>query len=86
MVLRVVRNDESRVRFSLGPKFCLRIQTFPDNFIFHYRDVADGYKMIGNAVPVQFAYNIAKKIYNDLSRLDKKHQTENPTKRENVFA
>ena len=25
--------------------------------------------MIGNAVPVQFAYNIAKKIFSDLSKV-----------------
>ena len=52
----------------LSVRECARIQTFPDSFIFHYRDVADGYKMIGNAVPVQFAYNIAKKIFSDLSK------------------
>jgi DNA (cytosine-5)-methyltransferase 1 len=53
----------------LSVRECARIQTFPDDFIFHYKDVADGYKMIGNAVPVQFAYNIAKKIYYDLSKI-----------------
>ncbi len=50
----------------LSVRECARIQTFPDAFIFKYRDVADGYKMIGNAVPVQFAYNIAKKILSNL--------------------
>lgn len=50
----------------LSIRECARIQTFPDSFIFYYRDVADGYKMIGNAVPVNFAYNIAKKIHQDL--------------------
>ena len=53
----------------LSVRECARIQTFPDNFIFHYRDVADGYKMIGNAVPVNFSYNIAKKIFSDLSKI-----------------
>jgi DNA (cytosine-5)-methyltransferase 1 len=53
----------------LSVRECARIQTFPDDFIFKYRDVADGYKMIGNAVPVQFAYNIAKKIFSDLSKV-----------------
>ncbi|HET9174616.1 MAG TPA: DNA cytosine methyltransferase [Candidatus Saccharimonadales bacterium] len=43
-----------------------RIQTFPDDFEFVYNDVADGYKMIGNAVPVKFAEEIAKKIKHDL--------------------
>ena len=52
----------------LSVRECARIQTFPDNFIFKYRDVADGYKMIGNAVPVNFAYHIAKKIFADLSK------------------
>lgn len=52
----------------LSVRECARIQTFPDSFVFKYRDVADGYKMIGNAVPVNFAYNIAKKIFSDLSK------------------
>ncbi len=53
----------------LSVRECARIQTFPDTFIFKYKDVADGYKMIGNAVPVQFAYNIARKIFSDLSKI-----------------
>lgn len=53
----------------LSVRECARIQTFPDNFIFKYRDVADGYKMIGNAVPVNFAYHLAKKIYKDLKSI-----------------
>lgn len=55
----------------LSIRECARIQTFPDTFIFHYRDVADGYKMIGNAVPVQFAYHIARKISSDLQKIQK---------------
>jgi len=50
----------------LSVRECARIQTFPDDFIFKYRDVADGYKMIGNAVPVNFAKHIAQKIMRDL--------------------
>jgi DNA (cytosine-5)-methyltransferase 1 len=46
----------------LSVRECARIQTFPDNFIFYYNSVADGYKMIGNAVPVKLAEAIAKKI------------------------
>ncbi len=45
---------------------CARIQTFPDDFIFKYENVSDGYKMVGNAVPVNFAYHLAKKIMADL--------------------
>lgn len=39
-----------------------RIQTFPDDFKFIYKDVNIGYKMVGNAVPVNLAYHIAKEI------------------------
>ena len=46
----------------LSVRECARIQTFPDNFIFKYKHIADGYKMVGNAVPINFAYHIAKKI------------------------
>ncbi len=50
----------------LSVRECARIQTFPDNFVFKYTDVADGYKMVGNAVPVNLAYAIAKQISSDL--------------------
>jgi DNA (cytosine-5)-methyltransferase 1 len=43
-----------------------RIQTFPDDFEFVYENVADGYKMVGNAVAVNFAKAIADKIHKDL--------------------
>lgn len=43
----------------LSVRECARIQTFPDDFRFCYRDVSDGYKMIGNAVPVELAYRVA---------------------------
>ena len=51
----------------LSVRECARIQTFPDNFIFYYRNIADGYKMIGNAVPVKLAEAIATKIKSDLA-------------------
>lgn len=50
----------------LSVRECARIQTFPDRFIFKYNDVADGYKMIGNAVPVNMAEIIAAKIFTDI--------------------
>ena len=43
-----------------------RIQTFPDDFIFHYKNVLDGYKMIGNAVPVEFGRRLAMQIATDI--------------------
>ncbi|TXB62079.1 DNA cytosine methyltransferase [Phaeodactylibacter luteus] len=42
-----------------------RIQTFPDDFIFYYKNLAAAYKMIGNAVPVRLAQVIASKIMAD---------------------
>lgn len=39
-----------------------RIQGFPDDFQFLYKDTNNGYKMIGNAVPVNLAYEIAVAI------------------------
>lgn len=36
-----------------------RVQGFPDNFKFVYNNTNDAYKMIGNAVPVNLAYEIA---------------------------
>ena len=39
-----------------------RIQGFPDDFQFVYSNVNDAYKMIGNAVPVNLAYEVAKAI------------------------
>lgn len=39
-----------------------RVQGFPDDFKFIYKDTNDAYKMIGNAVPVNLAYEIAVAI------------------------
>jgi DNA (cytosine-5)-methyltransferase 1 len=39
-----------------------RIQTFPDDFVFKYNNINNGYKMIGNAVPVNLAYVVAQSI------------------------
>lgn len=47
---------------------CARIQGFPDNFKFIYTDVDYGYKMIGNAVPINLAYIIACSIKDALNR------------------
>lgn len=39
-----------------------RLQGFPDDFKFIYNNVNYGYKMIGNAVPINLAYCIAEQI------------------------
>lgn len=44
-----------------------RVQGFPDNFKFVYTDVDYGYKMIGNAVPVNLAYYVALQIKKHLN-------------------
>lgn len=67
---RMVKVGEDRWEFEgASPKYrrlsvreCARIQTFPDSFIFYYGKVADGYKMVGNAVPVRLAEALAKQI------------------------
>lgn len=51
----------------LSVRECARIQTFPDTFEFIYTDVADAYKMIGNAVPVNLAFAVAKTIATDFA-------------------
>jgi len=61
----------------LSVRECARIQTFPDNFVFHYNSVVAGYKMIGNAVPVRLGQIVAKKIYEDLNNLKIKETTNN---------
>ncbi len=50
----------------LSVRECTRIQTFPDNFIFYYKNIVAAYKMIGNAVPVNFSYAISQAIKKDL--------------------
>ena len=44
-----------------------RIQGFPDDFKFLYNETNNAYKMIGNAVPVNLAYEIAVGIRKALS-------------------
>lgn len=50
----------------LSVRECARIQTFPDDIIFYYDKVSAGYKMIGNAVPVNLAYILANSIKEQL--------------------
>jgi len=54
----------------LSVRECARIQTFPDDFLFDYLNIADGYKMIGNAVPVKMAKILGEKIYADMADKD----------------
>ena len=59
---RIFVPDKEKLYRRLSVRECARIQTFPDDFIFYYEDISDGYKMVGNAVPVMLAYHVANSI------------------------
>ncbi len=59
---RVFVSGKEHLYRRLSVRECARIQTFPDDFIFYYKNIAAGYKMIGNAVPVNLAYFLANSI------------------------
>ena len=46
----------------LSIRECARIQSFPDDFIFYYNNLMAGYKMVGNAVPCNLAFCLARAI------------------------
>ncbi len=58
---RFVEGKESLYR-RMTIREVARVQGFPDDFQFIYQDADDAYKMIGNAVPVNLAYEIALQI------------------------
>ena len=60
--IRVFVPGEEHLYRRLSVRECARIQTFPNDFIFYYKKVAAGYKMIGNAVPVNLAKFLANSI------------------------
>ena len=65
---KMVKVDKNDCRFVVGKEYLYRrmtirevarVQGFPDDFKFIYNNTNDAYKMIGNAVPVNLAYEIA---------------------------
>ena len=73
---KMVKFDTNDCRFKEGYEHLYRrmtireiarIQGFPDTFKFKYKNTNDAYKMIGNAVPVNLAYEIAVAIKQSLS-------------------
>jgi len=59
----------------LSVRECARIQSFPDDHIFYYKNLTAGYKMVGNAVPPYLGYYLAKEIKKYLAQnLSKKIQ------------
>ncbi|GAA9381017.1 hypothetical protein HpHA271_08230 [Helicobacter pylori] len=59
---RFIENYQHLYR-RLSVRECARIQGFDDDFYFVYENLNDAYKMIGNAVPVSLAKEIAVSIY-----------------------
>lgn len=66
---RIFEPGKENLYRRLSVRECARIQTFPDEFVFYYNDVATAYKMIGNAVPVNLAKAVAEQIKNSLEGL-----------------
>lgn len=64
---RIFVHGKENLYRRLSVRECARIQTFPDNFLFKYDNIANGYKMVGNAVPVEFAKQLGNIIYKDIS-------------------
>lgn len=59
---RIFKKGSEDLYRRLSVRECARVQTFPDDFRFIYNNILDGYKMVGNAVPVNLAYEMAKQI------------------------
>ena len=63
-----------------------RVQGFPDDFKFIYTDTDNAYKMIGNAVPVNLAYEIACGIKQALEEVENNKVTNFEKKQEYAYA
>lgn len=75
---KMIKCDTNDYRFASGKEHLYRrmtirevarIQGFPDDFQFIYQNTNDAYKMIGNAVPVNLAFEIACAIKQALEGL-----------------
>lgn len=75
---KMIKVDENNCKFVEGKEYLYRrmtireiarIQGFPDSFKFIYQNTNDAYKMIGNAVPVNLAYEIACAIKSALEEV-----------------
>lgn len=73
--VRIFEPGSEHLYRRLTVRECARIQTFPDSHEFVYGNVVNGYKMVGNAVPVEFARRIARVIADDLGRARRTHKT-----------
>lgn len=78
--IRVFVPGKEHLYRRLSVRECARIQTFPDDFIFHYDNISAGYKMIGNAVPVNLAHFLAESIKAQLSENEARNQVKTQLK------
>lgn len=76
--IREFRKGQEHLYRRLSVRECARVQTFPDTFVFDYKYIVAGYKMIGNAVPVKMAEILAngilKQIKNALPIIDENYK------------
>ncbi|HAP94594.1 DNA cytosine methyltransferase [Epilithonimonas hominis] len=72
--IRVFVPGQEHLYRRLSVRECARIQTFPDDFIFHYDNISAGYKMIGNAVPINLAHFLANTIKQQILRNEIQNQ------------
>ena len=66
--LKIFDKDKIKSYRRLTVRECARVQDFPDDYHFIYDKIIHGYKMVGNAVPVNLAKVVAKKIMEDLKK------------------
>lgn len=71
---RFIKGEENKYR-RLSVRECARLQSFPDDFVFFYYDIRDGYKMVGNAVPPKLAYVIALSLREALESIKPNKQS-----------
>lgn len=74
--IRVFVPGQEHLYRRLSVRECARVQTFPDDFIFYYDNISAGYKMIGNAVPVNLAHFLANTIRQQILRNEIQNQQE----------
>lgn len=79
-----VPGEEHKYR-RLTVRECARIQTFKDDFIFYYKSVGSGYKMIGNAVPVELGHFLAKNIKKQLNQTPEERAKSNSMLQAELF-
>ena len=68
----------------LSIRECARVQSFPDEHIFYYKNLTAGYKMVGNAVPPYLSYYLAKEIKKQLMSIHPNRLLDSTSKKSNI--